>query len=100
MIRKLRLLTLMLALIGCAGCSINPFRPPTTERQTQWARMGTPGYVVSPTPEKPVIVPLLVPEGEKLVPSRGRIDGMVVIDQPTFEYYRKLDAEKQARPAP
>lgn len=97
MIRRLRVLMLLPVLIGCAGC-LNPFRPPTTERQTQWARMGTPGYVVSEKPDKPVVVPLLVPDGDKLVPSVGRIDGMVVIDQPTFEYYRKLDAEKQAKP--
>ncbi len=90
--RKLLLLTCLLTLTGC----MNPFRPPQTERQTQWARMGIPGYVTEEKPGKPQVATILIrDENGKLVPSKARIDGMVVLDEPTFEYYRKLDAEKR-----
>lgn len=64
------------------------------DRETVWAKMGTPGRVVSKSTVE-VLVP--VNRDGKIVWERGHADiqGMVVLDEPTLEYYQKLAAEKK-----
>jgi predicted lipoprotein len=71
-----------LALSGC-GVTLGP----VVERQTVWARMGTPGRIVDQRE-----VEVLVPDGQGgWQNSRARLAGMCVLDEPTLEYYRGLD---------
>jgi len=73
-----------LALNGC-GVTLGP----VVERQTIWARMGTPGRIVDDRD-----VEVLVPDGQGgWTRTRAKLAGMCVLDEPTLEYYRGLDAK-------
>ena len=72
-----------LALSGCGRWAV--------DREVVWARMGTPACIVD---ERPVRV--LVPDGDGgFLPGQANLVGMVAIDEPTLEYYRRLDAQAQ-----
>jgi hypothetical protein len=54
--------------------------------------MGTPARIVD---ERPVRV--LVPDGNGgFLPGTARLQGMVALDEPTLEYYRRLYAQAEA----
>lgn len=64
---------------------------PKAERQTVWAQMGTPGRVVDDA-----TVELLVEVDGQLKRSRARIQGMIVLDEPT--YTALMEAYKASKP--
>jgi len=84
-----KMLTLTLLLLTLAGCGIT--LGPVAERQTVWAKMGTPGKVVSNTQAE-----VLVAVDGKNVRSKANIQGMIVLDEPTYnvllEHWEKRDA--------
>lgn len=99
--RKIAMLLILACTPVLTGCTPQVNLGPRKETETIWARMGTPGRVVDSRP-----VRVQVPDGEN--PDKttkwkdggtARVDGMWVIDEPTVEYYRKLDAEKKAAKA-
>jgi len=49
------------------------------ERETVWAKMGTPGKVVTS-----VVVEVLVEVDGKPVRTKANIQGMIVLDEPTY----------------
>lgn len=76
------ILVTSLALSGCARSAVH--------REIVWAQMGTPARIVD---ERPVRV--LVSDGQGgFLPGEARLQGMVALDEPTLEYYRRLDAQK------
>jgi hypothetical protein len=76
------ILASLLALSGC-GLTIGP----RAERETIWAKMGTPGRIVDQRR-----VDVLVPDGQGgWQRSSAVLAGMCVLDEPTLEYYRQLD---------
>jgi len=59
------------------------------DREIVWAQMGTPARIVD---ERPVRV--LVPDGKgDFLPGTARLQGMVALDEPTLEYYRRIDGK-------
>ncbi len=77
-ILPLLILLCSLGLTGCARWAV--------DREIVWAQMGTPARIVD---ERPVRV--LVPDGEGgFLPGTARLQGMVALDEPTLEYYRRL----------
>lgn len=85
--------TLLLTLIVSTGCEINGIRQ-VTERETTWAKMGTPCRIT----DKRLIeisIPYTDEKKEKAWrPSTASLEGMVAIDEPTLEYYQKQDKEE------
>ncbi len=86
----MKLLTKMLLLLtftlGLPGCVASASRPLKTNEIT-WAKMGTPARIVDEQKVK-----VLVPDGQGgWSPGKGKLAGMVAIDEPTLEYYRALD---------
>lgn len=74
----------LLILIGfliLPSCEINPIRigPGPDKVTTVWAKMGTPGKIVSDTE-----VDLLIEVDGKPVKSRANVQGMIVLDEPTY----------------
>lgn len=81
--KMLLLLTFTLSLPGCA---VSASRPLKTNEIT-WAKMGTPARIVDEQQVK-----VLVPDGQGgWTPGKGKLAGMVAIDESTLEYYRALD---------
>ena len=75
-----------LVLLGQTACGVT--LGPQAVRETTWAKMGTPGRIVDDRQ-----VDVLVPDGAGgWKRSSARLDGMCVLDEPTLEYYRGLDA--------
>ena len=102
--RTTKALPILLCLLLLIGFSVTPqvnLGPRETDTTT-WAKMGTPGKVID-TREMEILVPDgLESDGktQKWKKSRARLDGMMTIDEPTLEYYRKLDADtKKAKAA-
>jgi hypothetical protein len=71
--------------LALSGCALGP----TVERETIWAKHGTPGRIVDQRE-----VEVLVPVEGRWVRSRAVLAGLVVLDEPTLEYYRSLDARR------
>lgn len=83
MMRMLLLLTLTLSLPGCVASASRPLKT----NEITWAKMGTPARIVDEQKVK-----VLVPDGQGgWTPGKGKLAGMVAIDEPTLEYYRALD---------
>lgn len=79
----LLLLLFTLSLLGCAESASRPLKT----NEITWAKMGTPARIVDEQKVK-----VLVPDGKDgWTPGRGRLAGMIAIDEPTLEYYRALD---------
>ena len=77
-------------LVGCSGVTLGP----QVERDTIWAKMGTPGRVVDAR-----MVDVLVPNVDgKWVRSRACVAGMCLIDEPTLTLYqRAYEDSKKAK---
>ena len=92
-------LLILVFTLGLSACSIAPEinLGPREERDTTWAKMGTPAKIVDERQ-----IEILIPDGvdEKKQPkwkrSKGRLEGMCTIDEPTLEYYRELDRKVKA----
>ena len=86
-IQKALILASLLTLSGCVSLG-----PKETVREVEFTRvkLGTPAYVVNEA-GKPQIVRAQVPkEGGGLEVGRIDANGMVLIDEPTLDYYRAL----------
>jgi uncharacterized membrane protein YvbJ len=77
---KMLTMTLLLAILPSCGLTLGP----VAERQTVWAKMGTSGKIVSDTDAE-----LLVEVDGKLARSRANVQGMIVLDEPTYEVMLK-----------
>jgi hypothetical protein len=87
--KTLVLLTVAISL-GLTGCVT---LGPRAERETTWAKMGTPARIVDQRK-----IDVLVPDGKGgWQRSTAVLAGMCVLDEPTLDYYRGLDAEKVRR---
>lgn len=95
---KMALITAsLLTLSGCVRLG-----PQETVKEIHYTRMklGTPAVVVNEAGKPQVVrVQVVGTDGELHV---GKVDanGMVLIDEPTFEYYRNLDKGKPGAGAP
>lgn len=80
----------MLLLSGCVSLG-----RPETVREVHFTRvkMGTPAYVVNEVGKPQIVRAQIMVEGKLEV---GKVDanGMVLLDEPTLDYYRALDAQK------
>jgi hypothetical protein len=86
--RALRAILLLAGTLALTGCGLT--LGPQAERVTIWAKMGTPGRVVDNRK-----VDVLLPDGKGgWQRSTAVLAGMCVLDEPTLDYYRGLDAEK------
>lgn len=73
---SMRLWLILLASLILTSCvTVGPVK----ERETVWAKMGTPGKIVSST-----VAEVLVEVDGKLVRSRANIQGMIVLDEPSY----------------
>jgi hypothetical protein len=92
---------LALVVVTLAGCEINPVRiGPVEKIETIWARMGTCGKVVSET-HADVQVEVIVGGKTETKRARANIQGMIVIDEPTYNLLKKhWDATKPKPAAP
>lgn len=71
------------ALSGCVGSVSRPLKT----NEITWAKMGTPARIVDEQKVK-----VLIPDRNGgWSPGKGKLSGMVAIDEPTLEYYRALD---------
>lgn len=87
--RKIALiLTISLMLTGCGV-----FSPPSPERRTVWAQIGTPGRIIDDRP----VQHLVKDEAGNLQPSKGIMRGMVAIDEPTYQLLLKSYQDAKAR---
>ena len=77
---------ILLTLPGLTGCGLT--LGPQVERETTWAKMGTPGRIVSDTEAD-----VLVKVDGKDVRSKANVRGMVVLDEPTYELLLKTYQE-------
>lgn len=82
-------------LLAIPGCEINGIRQ-VTERETTWAKMGTPCRITDKR-----LIEISIPDGidpvtreKKWRLSTAALNGMVAIDEPTLEYYQKQDKEE------
>jgi hypothetical protein len=79
---------ILLGLPALSACGVT--LGPQAVRETTWARMGTPGRIVDDRE-----VEVLVPDGAGgWKRSSARLEGLCVLDEPTLEYYRGLDAKQ------
>lgn len=81
--RPLLMLTWVTLLLIPTGCGLT--LGPTAERETVWARAGTSGKVVGQCETEILIT---TEAGEKR--SKANIQGMIVIDEPTYELLLKM----------
>lgn len=78
-ILPLPILLASLALSGCGRSAI--------DREIVWAQMGTPARIVDQRP-----IRVLAPDGAGgWLPGEARLQGMVALDEPTLEHYRRLE---------
>jgi hypothetical protein len=74
---------LLLTLPGLTGCAVT--LGPVTERETIWARMGTPARIVDQRP-----IDVLVPDGKgNWKRTQAVMGGMMGLDEPTFEVFQR-----------
>ena len=94
--RKILAVLLLLSIGALIGCGLT--LGPVAERETTWAKMGTPCRIVDSRK-----IEILVPDGLdekgllKWKRSTGVLAGMTAIDEPTLEYYRELDRKFGAK---
>ena len=74
----IRFLMLTLCVATLAGCNLS--LGPVAERETVWAKMGTSGRVVGKCETE-----ILVSTKTGDVRTKANIQGMIVVDQPTYE---------------
>lgn len=87
----------MLTPIGCLSIS-SPTQPAREVNYTR-VKLGTPAYVVSEAGKPQVVrVQIKNQETDKLEAGKMDANGMVLIDEPTLDYYRALHAKtKEAK---
>jgi len=84
-------LLLLIVSLALTGCGIFPERM-ALSREVVWAQMGTPARIVDDRP-----IQVVLPDGKGgWLPGEARLQGMVALDEPTLDYYRKLDASERA----
>jgi len=88
---RLSILPSWLALTGLTGLLVLAALQSCTrwavDREVVWAEMGTPARIVDDRE-----VRVLVSDGEGgFLPGRAVLKGMVALDEPTLQYYQKLD---------
>lgn len=78
---------LVIASLALSGCELFPERV-ALSREVVWAQMGTPARIVDDRS-----IRVVLPDGKGgWMPGEARLQGMVALDEPTLDYYRKLDA--------
>lgn len=96
MLRKILLALPLLCMPALTGCGGSFKREPIKEVHLTRMKLGTPAYVVNEAGKAQVVRVQVVGADGTLQPGKVDANGMVLIDEPTLEHYRKQS--KKARP--
>lgn len=91
-LRKSLIILIGVAMLALSGCVSLGRQETVREIHFTRVKMGTPAYVVNEAGKPQIIRAQIMVDGKLEV---GKVDanGMVLLDEPTLDYYRALDAK-------